>query len=108
MFNKKPRRNFRQRKQSSSEDENEQKNDGEGDEPEEAPFVINKPPRAAQSRGISCSSKREATPPKQGNGDGAAGAEALLVTEDTAEGGKDGTKTKKNSVLSFRDDKEGS
>uniref|UniRef100_A0A3B3UIQ1 GC-rich sequence DNA-binding factor 2 n=1 Tax=Poecilia latipinna TaxID=48699 RepID=A0A3B3UIQ1_9TELE len=105
MFNKKPRRNFRQRKQSSSEDEDQQKNGGEGDEPEEAPSVINKPPKAAQSRGISCSSKREATPPQAVSSDGEAAAEALEVTEDRDD--KDGTKTTKSSVLSFTDDKEG-
>ncbi|XP_007540479.1 intron Large complex component GCFC2 isoform X3 [Poecilia formosa] len=104
MFNKKPRRNFRQRKQSSSEDEDQQKNGGEGDEPEEAPSVINKPPKATQSRGISCSSKREATPPQAVSSDGEAAAEALEVTEDRDD--KDGTKTTKSSVLSFTDDKE--
>lgn len=106
MFNKKPRRNFRQRKQSSSEDEDQQKNGGEGDEPEEAPSVINKPPKAAQSRGISCSSKREATPPQADSSDGEAAAEALEATEDRDD--KDGTKTTKSSILSFTDDKEGS
>ncbi|XP_047218482.1 GC-rich sequence DNA-binding factor 2 isoform X2 [Girardinichthys multiradiatus] len=106
MFNKKPRRNFRQRKQSSSEDEDQQKNGGEGDEPEGAPSVINKPPKAAQNRGISCSSKREATPPRADSSDGEAGAETLEVTEDRVEGDKDGTKKTKSSVLSFTDDKE--
>uniref|UniRef100_A0A3B5M424 GCF C-terminal domain-containing protein n=1 Tax=Xiphophorus couchianus TaxID=32473 RepID=A0A3B5M424_9TELE len=105
MFNKKPRRNFRQRKQSSSEDEDQQKNGGEGDEPEEAPSVINKPPKAAQSRGISCSSKREATPPQADSSDGEPAAEALEATEDRDD--KDGTKTTKSSILSFTDDKEG-
>ncbi|XP_027870463.1 intron Large complex component GCFC2 [Xiphophorus couchianus] len=104
MFNKKPRRNFRQRKQSSSEDEDQQKNGGEGDEPEEAPSVINKPPKAAQSRGISCSSKREATPPQADSSDGEPAAEALEATEDRDD--KDGTKTTKSSILSFTDDKE--
>ncbi|KAM4744135.1 intron Large complex component GCFC2 isoform 2-T2 [Anableps anableps] len=106
MFKKKPRRNFRQRKQSSSEDEDLPENGGEGDEPEEAKPVINKPPKAAQSRGISCSSKREATPPQADSSDGEAAAEALQVTEDRAEGDKDGTKTTKSSILSFTDDKE--
>ncbi|KAM4596929.1 intron Large complex component GCFC2 isoform 2-T2 [Fundulus diaphanus] len=106
MFNKKPRRNFRQRKQSSSEDEEQQKNGGRRDEPEEALPVVTKPPKAAQSRGISCSSKREATPPKAESNDGEAATETLEVTEDGAEGDKDGTKKTKSSVLSFTDDKE--
>uniref|UniRef100_A0A3Q2PW63 GC-rich sequence DNA-binding factor 2 n=1 Tax=Fundulus heteroclitus TaxID=8078 RepID=A0A3Q2PW63_FUNHE len=106
MFNKKPRRNFRQRKQSSSEDEEQQKNGGGRDEPEEALPVVTKPPKAAPSRGISCSSKREATPPKAESSDGEAAAETLEVTEDGAEGDKDGTKKTKSSVLSFTDDKE--
>ncbi|XP_012736992.2 GC-rich sequence DNA-binding factor 2 isoform X2 [Fundulus heteroclitus] len=106
MFNKKPRRNFRQRKQSSSEDEEQQKSGGGRDEPEEALPVVTKPPKAAPSRGISCSSKREATPPKAESSDGEAAAETLEVTEDGAEGDKDGTKKTKSSVLSFTDDKE--
>lgn len=109
MFNKKPRRNFRQRKDSSSGDEDQLKNSKEGDEnPEKpAPAVVNKPLKAAQGRGITCSSKREATPPKPDTSDGEDG-ETLDVTDEREERKKDkeGTKKKEPSVLSFSDDKE--
>ncbi len=108
MFNKKPRRNFRQRKESSSDEEEEQKNSGDGEENEKAPAAVNKPSKVAQSRGISCSSKREAASPKPDSSDGEDG-ETLEVTEERGEGKKDedGIKKKKNSILSFSDDKEG-
>uniref|UniRef100_A0A3Q0RLD1 GC-rich sequence DNA-binding factor 2 n=1 Tax=Amphilophus citrinellus TaxID=61819 RepID=A0A3Q0RLD1_AMPCI len=109
MFNKKPRRNFRQRKDSSSDDEDQVKNSKEGDEnPEKtAPAVVNKPLKAAQGRGITCSSKREATPPKSYTSDGEDG-ETLDVTDEREERKKDkeGTNKKEPSVLSFSDDKE--
>ncbi|KAI3377791.1 hypothetical protein L3Q82_008929 [Scortum barcoo] len=105
MFNKKPRRNFRQRKESSSEEEDEHKSRGHGADNEGAPAAVNKPSKPAQSRGISCSSKREATSPKPGSSDGE-GAETVEVTEGREEGNTDGAKKEKNSVLSFSDDKE--
>jgi len=105
MFNKKPRRNFRQRKDSSSDDEEQQKNSGEGDKTEDASAVINKSLKAAQGRGISCSSKWETTPPKA-DSSGEEEGEPLEVTEERDEKDKDGTKTKKSSILSFSD-KEG-
>uniref|UniRef100_A0A3P8RZU3 GC-rich sequence DNA-binding factor 2 n=1 Tax=Amphiprion percula TaxID=161767 RepID=A0A3P8RZU3_AMPPE len=106
MFNKKPRRNFRQRKDSSSDDEDQQKNSGDGDKNQEAsPAVVNKPSKVAQARGISCSSKRETTPPKPDSSDGEDG-ETLEVTEEGEEKKKDGLKKKTNSILSFSDDKE--
>ncbi|XP_041798299.1 GC-rich sequence DNA-binding factor 2 isoform X2 [Chelmon rostratus] len=103
MFNKKPRRNFRQRKANSSEEEDEEKNNGDGEENEKAPVVVNKPFSLAQGRGISCSSKREATPPKPDSSDGEDG-ETLGVPEERKNDG-DGIKKKTNSVLSFSDDK---
>lgn len=108
MFNKKTRRNFRQRKENSSDEEDEQKNNGDGEDNEKAPLVVNKPLHLAQGRGISCSSKREATPPKPHGSDGEDG-ETLGVTEEIEEREKvkDGIKKKTNSVLSFSDDKEG-
>lgn len=110
MFNKKPRRNFRQRKDSSSDDEDQQKNTKEGDEnPEKtAPAVVNKPLKASQARGITCSSKREATPPKPDSSDGEDG-ETLEVTDEREERKKDKEENKKKepSILSFSDDKEG-
>lgn len=102
MFNKKPRRNFRQRKENSSDEEDEQKNRGNGGENEKAPVLVNKTFKAAPpGRGISCSSKREATPHEPDSSEGEDG-ERLEVTED-----RDGMKKKTNSILSFSDDKEG-
>uniref|UniRef100_A0A671UVU4 GC-rich sequence DNA-binding factor 2 n=1 Tax=Sparus aurata TaxID=8175 RepID=A0A671UVU4_SPAAU len=107
MFKKGPRRNFRQRKQNSSDEEDEQKNNEDGEEKEKAPVVVNKPSNLSQSRGISCSSKREATPPKADSSDGEDG-ELLGVTEEIEErrNDKDGIKKTTNSILSFTDDKE--
>ncbi|XP_044063706.1 GC-rich sequence DNA-binding factor 2 isoform X2 [Siniperca chuatsi] len=107
MFNKKPRRNFRRRKDNSSDEEDEQKNSGDGEEDEKAPAVVNKPSKLAQGRGISCNSKREATPPKPDSSDGEDG-ETLEVTEKIEERkkDKDWIKKKTNSILSFSDDKE--
>lgn len=108
MFKKGPRRNFRQRKQNSSDEEDEQKNNEDGEEKEKAPVVVNKPSNLSQSRGISCSSKREATPPKADSSDGEDG-ELLGVTEEIEErrNDKDGIQKTTNSILSFTDDKEG-
>lgn len=111
MFNKKTRRNFRQRKDNSSEEEDEQKNNGDGEEKKKAPVLVNKPPHVSQSRGISCSSKREATSPKPVSSDEEDG-ETLGVTEEIEERKNlktrmKGKEEKNNPVLSFSDDKEG-
>ncbi|XP_042361070.1 GC-rich sequence DNA-binding factor 2 [Plectropomus leopardus] len=107
MFNKKPRRNFRQRKENSSDEEDEQKNTGDGEEPEKGPALVNKPSKPSQGRGITCSSKREATPTKPDSSDGEDG-ETLEATEDREERNKDkdGVKKKSISILSFSDEKE--
>ncbi|TKS69933.1 DNA-binding factor 2 GC-rich sequence [Collichthys lucidus] len=106
MFNKKPRRNFRQRKEDSSEEEDEQKkSSGDAEKNETASRVVTKPVSVAQSRGISCSSKREATPSKPDSSDGEDG-ETLGVTEEIEEAKKAGTEKKATSILSFSDDKE--
>ncbi|KAM9765569.1 intron Large complex component GCFC2 isoform 1-T1 [Menidia menidia] len=105
MFNKKPRRNFRQRKESSSDEEDQQKNSGQGDKTEDATLAINKPIKTAQGRGISCSSKRETTPPEADSSSEDDG-ETLEITEEKEEGDIDGTKKKTNAILSFSDDKE--
>ncbi|XP_028293968.1 intron Large complex component GCFC2 isoform X2 [Gouania willdenowi] len=106
MFNKKPRRNFRQRKNSSSdEDEQERKSGGAPEENQSVSVVVNKPTKASLSRGISCSSKREATPPRPGSSDEEDGG-ALERTEESITD-KEGTKIKTNAILSFSDDKEG-
>ncbi|XP_028257565.1 intron Large complex component GCFC2 [Parambassis ranga] len=99
MFNKKPRRNFRQRKDSSSDNEDQQKNSGEAEETEKVSAVVNKPYKGAQGRGITCSSKREATPPKTDSSE-AEDVETLEGTEKREE------RKKTNSMLSFSDDKE--
>ena len=107
MFNKKTRRIFRQRKEASSEDEDEQKkNTEEKENPEVA--LIKKPLHPAQSRGISCNSKREEAPLKPQSIDEDDG-ETFGGTEETEEKKKanDGIKKKTNTVLSFCDDKEG-
>lgn len=105
MFNKKPRRNFRQRKESSSDEENQHKNSGDGGETEKAPPVVNKQSKVAQGRGISCSSKHETTPPKADGGDG--DTLELTAAKEEKIRDKDGGKKKTNSVLSFSHDKEG-
>ncbi|XP_068586473.1 intron Large complex component GCFC2 [Cebidichthys violaceus] len=107
MFNKKPRRNFRQRKEKSSDEEEQQKNRGDEEEHEKAAAAVNKTSKPAQGRGISCSSKRETTPPKSDSSDGEDG-ETSEVTEERQERNKDkdGFKKKTNSILSFSDDKE--
>uniref|UniRef100_A0AAQ4QM91 GCF C-terminal domain-containing protein n=1 Tax=Gasterosteus aculeatus aculeatus TaxID=481459 RepID=A0AAQ4QM91_GASAC len=107
MFNKKTRRNFRQRKENSSDDEDEQKNRGDGEEGEKAAAAVNKLSKLAQGRGITCSSKRETTPPKSASSDDEDG-ETVEVTEEREEKNqdRDGVKTKTNAILSFSDDKE--
>lgn len=108
MFNKKPRRNFRQRKENSSDEEDEQKDNNVSVEPEKGVPVVNKPLRLAQNRGITCSSKRESTPPKQQSSDEEDG-KTLEQAIDTEEQKKEKTdiNEKTNSTLSFTDDKEG-
>lgn len=70
--------------------------------------MINKPCKAAQGRGISCSSKREATPPKRDSSDEEDEVEKSgLIAEKTKKNkNKDGQKKKGNAVLSFSADKE--
>ncbi|XP_020505879.2 GC-rich sequence DNA-binding factor 2 isoform X1 [Labrus bergylta] len=100
MFNKKPRRNFRQRKENSSDEEDERKKSGGGEDNEKAAAVVNKSSKPAQGRGISCSSKRETTPPNTGSID-AGDEETSELTKD-----KHGNKKKTDPTLSFSDDKE--
>ncbi|KAM7423888.1 hypothetical protein PAMA_000316 [Pampus argenteus] len=107
MFNRKPRRNFRQRKGESSDEEEEQHNCGDGRESEKAAVVANKLSKVAHSRGISCSSKREATPPRSDSSDGEDGDTLELTAEkEERRKDKDGLKKKTNAVLSFSEDKE--
>ncbi|XP_068596250.1 intron Large complex component GCFC2 [Brachionichthys hirsutus] len=106
MFNKKPRRNFRQRKYNSSEEEDNQRKSGDEEEDEKAPVVAQKPLNLAQSRGISCSSKREATPPRTDRSDGE-DAETLEEKDERKERNKCPIKKSTNAILSFSEDKEG-
>ncbi|XP_071344243.1 intron Large complex component GCFC2 [Trachinotus anak] len=96
MFNKKPRRNFRQRKESSSDEDEQQKNSGDEGQTEKAPAVVNKQSKVAQGRGISCSSRK---PDSSDGEDGTAEKEARRKD-------KGGGNEKTATVLSFSDDKE--
>ncbi|XP_029001280.1 GC-rich sequence DNA-binding factor 2 [Betta splendens] len=104
MFNKKPRRNFRQRKADSSDEEGQRQRSGDGEEDGDGASAVNKPLKAAQGRGISCSSKREATPPKADSSDGE-DWEALTGERHEKRNNKD-EGSKKTNVLSFSDEKE--
>ncbi|KAG7465651.1 hypothetical protein MATL_G00155760 [Megalops atlanticus] len=99
MFNKKPRRNFRKRVNESSE-EDEQVNDEEG-------VCGLRQRNLPQSRGISCSSKREVGASESGSG----GAEDVAGSSETAAERKPSPNARKKenpekSVLSFSDEKE--
>ncbi|XP_045579226.1 intron Large complex component GCFC2 isoform X1 [Salmo salar] len=113
MFNKKPRRNFRQRKgQSSDEDEQQKSGEDDGSKTQATASSI-KPVKLPQNRGISCSSKREAMSPKSDS----SGAEDAVeygtsgpivgTRPPNSKEDKDGRK-KKGNVLSFSNEKEGS
>ncbi|XP_060924151.1 GC-rich sequence DNA-binding factor 2 [Limanda limanda] len=108
MFNKKPRRNFRQRKHSSSDGEDQREASGDGADPEVPPAGLSKLLKVAPGRGISCSSKPESTPPRRDSPDSSGGEEAepLEVTGGKEERGDDAGKKKTNTVLSFSDDRE--
>ncbi|XP_034043732.1 GC-rich sequence DNA-binding factor 2 [Thalassophryne amazonica] len=94
MFNKKPRRNFRQRKGESSDEEDGQQKSEDREDNGKTPAVINKPSKVLHGRGISCSSKREAAAPKPDSSVETAGSTKC------SDGGKNST------ILSFSDDKE--
>lgn len=108
MFNKKPRRNFRQRKGGSSDEEDEDKHREKEKVNEKAAVVVNRPLKLAQSRGISCSSKREAPLTKSdssdddddGDGDREEGRQELTVELEQNHSGK----KKTNAMLSFFDE----
>lgn len=102
MFNKKPRRNFRQRKGDSSDEGDAQKN-GSGDENAKPPSrAVNKPSKVSQGRGIACSSKREATPPRPENSGEEEGTRSVFT--ESAE--LDRRKGNAEAGLSFSDDRE--
>ncbi|XP_061670347.1 GC-rich sequence DNA-binding factor 2 isoform X2 [Syngnathoides biaculeatus] len=106
MFRKKPRRVFRQRKEESSDEEETVVDRSDEAGSEKTAILACKPSRVGHSRGISCSSKREATPSKV---DDAVGEDVEISerTIDTDENLKDNyDKTRTSTVLSFSDDKE--
>ncbi|CAB1335570.1 unnamed protein product [Coregonus sp. 'balchen'] len=110
MFNKKPRRNFRQRKGKSSDEDEQKSGEGDGSKIQATASSI-KPSKLPQNRGISCSSKREAMPP---NSDSSGAEDAVEYGTSGPFVGtnlphskedKDGRK-KKGNVLSFSNEKE--
>ncbi|CAL1603894.1 unnamed protein product [Knipowitschia caucasica] len=98
MFNKKPRRNFRQRKCGSSDEEDQEKNSKEDDENEKSASAVNRPQKLPQNRGITCSSKREKTPPNSGDEDEGEGLELTAIKHSNAGKGN------ANTVLSFTEE----
>uniref|UniRef100_A0A3B3ZD31 GCF C-terminal domain-containing protein n=1 Tax=Periophthalmus magnuspinnatus TaxID=409849 RepID=A0A3B3ZD31_9GOBI len=98
MFNKKPRRNFRQRKEGSSDEEEQDRTVGEENDNEKSSIVVNRPQKLPQNRGISCSSKREAPPSKSDSSDDDEEGEGLEIT---AKKQNNGGTNKTNAVLSF-------
>lgn len=107
MFNKKPRRNFRARKCNSSDEEDNQKHSGDEEEKEKGPVVVHKASNLAQGRGISCSSKREATRLKTDSSEEDAETLGDKEVVEERKNDKEGTKKTTNTALSFSEDKEG-
>ncbi|KAG7482388.1 GC-rich sequence DNA-binding factor 2-like [Solea senegalensis] len=110
MFNKKPRRNFRQRKQSSSDDEEQQGSGGDGVEVTIPSTVVNKQFTVTQGRGITCSSKQESTTEKKNKKPANSDEEEIesLIEEEKEYIKKenDAGEKKTSTVLSFSDDRE--
>ncbi|KAM9817226.1 intron Large complex component GCFC2 [Neosynchiropus ocellatus] len=107
MFKKSTRRNFRQRKDDSSEDEDNKNERGDENSAEHDAVPVNKPFKVTSGRGISCSSKREVAQVQsdcQVEEDGEDLEETAEKDEERPE--KDGIKKKSSTVLSFSDDKE--
>lgn len=104
MFNKKTRRNFRQRKGGSSGEEDEEKHSGNDKDNEKAAVVVNRPLKQPQSRGISCSSKREAPLSKSDSSDdsGNDGEDREELTVEINQNPE--VKKKTNAMLSFSDE----
>ncbi|XP_072320857.1 intron Large complex component GCFC2 isoform X2 [Eucyclogobius newberryi] len=99
MFNKKPRRNFRQRKDGSSDEDEHERNIGEDNDNDKSAVAVNRPQQLAQNRGISCSSKREA--PRSKSDSSEAEADEDEGSELTARKPNHAGKSKTNTVLSF-------
>uniref|UniRef100_A0A674A754 GC-rich sequence DNA-binding factor 2 n=1 Tax=Salmo trutta TaxID=8032 RepID=A0A674A754_SALTR len=112
MFNKKPRRNFRQRKGKSS-DEDEQKSGEDDGSKTQATASSIKPVKLPQNRGISCSSKREAMTPKSDSSGAEDAVEygtsgPIVGTRPPNSKEDNNGRKKKGNVLSFSNEKEGS
>ncbi|XP_059927848.1 GC-rich sequence DNA-binding factor 2 [Gadus macrocephalus] len=98
MFKKKTRRNIRQRKGESSEEEDEHKIENKDEKKKLLDnSAVTKPSQSSQGRGISCSSKRETTPPKSDQSEGEDALDSRHSTEQ---------KQKASAVLSFSEDKD--
>ncbi|XP_060789991.1 GC-rich sequence DNA-binding factor 2 [Neoarius graeffei] len=98
MFNRKVRRNFRQRRdESSEEDEGEKVSDGVKEVDASVPSVKEVNVR----RGISCSSKPNSTPPHRGTGS----SPEPTQDPETSKPHTKGKKTPKSQILSFLDEK---
>ncbi|KAM8877065.1 intron Large complex component GCFC2 [Synchiropus picturatus] len=107
MFKKSTRRNFRQRKDDSSEDEDKKNECVDESSADHDTVPVNKPSKVTSGRGISCSSKREVVQLQsqcQVEEDGEHLEETAEKDEERPE--RDSTKKKSNAVLSFSDDKE--
>uniref|UniRef100_A0A8C4ZIA1 GCF C-terminal domain-containing protein n=1 Tax=Gadus morhua TaxID=8049 RepID=A0A8C4ZIA1_GADMO len=98
MFKKKTRRNIRQRKGESSEEEDEHKIENKDEKKKLLDnSAVTKPSQSSQGRGISCSSKQETTPPKSAQSEGEDALDSRHSTEQ---------KQKASAVLSFSEDKD--
>ncbi|KAK1793477.1 hypothetical protein P4O66_011849 [Electrophorus voltai] len=105
MFNKKVRRNFRQRKdESSEEDENE---NGYGGRNETDTSVDSSKQSYEPRRGISCSSKPNATPPRQDVKSDSSGAEDPKEPTTCKFQAKRSKVSSKCNTLSFLNEKDG-
>uniref|UniRef100_A0A8C6V5Q6 GC-rich sequence DNA-binding factor 2 n=1 Tax=Neogobius melanostomus TaxID=47308 RepID=A0A8C6V5Q6_9GOBI len=98
---RKPKRNFRQRKGGSSDEEEEGKNSGEDKDNGRNSVVVNRPQKLSQNRGISCSSKKEEPPPKSDSSD-AEGEDKQEHTEEKRL--NKASKNKTNILLSFSEE----
>lgn len=106
MFSKKPRRNFRQRKASSSDEEDQQKISGDGEETEKASVVVQKLPKLAQGRGITCRSKKPDSSDEERGGEDEERPE-VTAGKEAKRKDKDRGNEKSTTALSFSDDREG-
>ena len=108
MFKKKPRRNIRQRKGDSSEEEDENKIENKDEKNKLLDnSAVSKPSRSSEGRGISCSSRRETTPPKSVQSEEEDAPESVVTDTVADSRHAPEQKQKANAVLSFSEDKDG-